>query len=105
MAAFNLFIAYDLMWPGQNYDAVQAKIKELGLWQQFQFSLFYVNTPLTPQQAYAHVVSAMDFNDKLIVINAVSGVVSSPQWVADAVNRVWFSPMWPAPVQLPRFRF
>ena len=38
--AYNLFIAYDLMQPGQNYEAVRDRIKSLGQWHQFQLSLF-----------------------------------------------------------------
>jgi hypothetical protein len=59
-AMFNLFIAYDLLAPGQNYDGVRDRIKELGIWHQFQLSLFYVSTASSPQQAYAHVAQAMD---------------------------------------------
>ncbi len=44
--ASNLFIAYDLMKPGQNYDAVRDAIRNLGPWYQFQYSLFYVHTAL-----------------------------------------------------------
>lgn len=87
---YNLFVAYDLIRPGQNYEDVRAEIKSLGIWQQFQFSLFYVHTELTPQQAFDRVRRTMDPNDKLIVINAFGGVVSSPQWEVDAVNSVWF---------------
>ena len=68
--AYNLFIAYDLTSPGQNYDAVRDRIKELGLHWQVQYSLFYVHTSSSPQDAYAHVWSAMDSNDRLAVINA-----------------------------------
>ena len=57
---YNLFIAYDLMSPGQNYDAVQARIRELGPHWQFQYSLFYVHTQYTPEAAYAHVLFALD---------------------------------------------
>jgi hypothetical protein len=88
--AYNLFIAYDLDAPGQNYDAVRDAIKDLGKWHQFQFSLFYVNTPHSAQDAFALVRAAMDNNDKLVVINAVGGVVST--WdnpPIDAINTVW----------------
>ena len=30
--AHNIFVAYDLDKPGQNYDAIHAKIKSLGPW-------------------------------------------------------------------------
>jgi hypothetical protein len=91
--AYNLFIAYDLMSPGQNYDAVRDAIRSLGRYHQFQYSLFYVNTQLTPQQAYAKVIVTMDVNDRLAVIDAQSGVVTS--WdkppIAE-INAIWFAP-------------
>lgn len=72
----NLFIAYDLMAPGQNYDRVRDAIKGLGRWHQFQYSLFYVSTALDAAQAYAHVIVTMDSNDRLAVIDASGGVVT-----------------------------
>lgn len=89
----NLFIAYDLMSPGQNYDAVRDAIKALGKWHQFQFSLFYVNTPLTSQQVYNSVIAVMDKNDRLAVIDASGGVVSTwDQPPIEAINAIWFKP-------------
>lgn len=87
---FNLFIAYDLDAPGQNYDAVRDRIKSLGQWWQFQYSLFWVSTDLSPDAAYAHVAQAMDANDRLCVINALGAVVST--WdnpPLTAVNDIW----------------
>lgn len=94
--AYNLFIAYDLMQPGQNYDAVRDRIKQLGQWHQFQLSLFYVHTDQPPGTAFAHVWSAMDANDRLAVINAgelVGAIVSN--WdhpPIDAINAIWLAP-------------
>lgn len=91
--AYNLFIAYDLMSPGQNYDNVRDAIKSLGQWHQFQFSLFYVNTDLSPAAAYASVARHLDGNDRLAVIDAQSGVVSN--WdnpPIDAINTIWSNP-------------
>lgn len=88
--AYNLFIAYDLVSPGQNYDAVRDAIQSLGQWHQFQFSLFYVNTQHSPHAAFALVNAVMDGNDKLAVIDAHSGVVST--WdrpPIDAINTIW----------------
>ena len=91
--AYNLFIAYDLTPPGQNYEAVRDTIRSLGQWHQFQYSLFYVNTAYTPQQAYALVWNVMDARDKLAVIDAQSGVVSSDEKpLIDAINAIWFAP-------------
>ncbi len=90
--AYNLFIAYDLMQPGQSYDAVRDAIKGLGKWHQFQYSLFYVNTQHDPRTAYNLIAMHLDTNDRLAVINAESGVVSN--WdnpPIDAINAIWFS--------------
>ncbi len=96
MASYNLFIAYDLMSPGQNYEAVRDRIKELGQWHQFQLSLFYVHTQMTPHAAYEHVAGALDANDRLAVINAglmLGAIVSN--WdhpPIDAINAIWLAP-------------
>ena len=90
--AYNLFIAYDLMSPGQNYDAVRGRIQSLGRWYQFQFSLFYVSTEFSPEDAHAHVRAVMDVNDRLCVIEASKAIVSTyPTPDIQAVNFVWFS--------------
>jgi hypothetical protein len=94
--AYNLFIAYDLMRPGQNYNAVQEAIKDLGQWHQFQYSLFYVHTKHTPASAYALVMGRMDVNDRLAVINAgiLEGAIVS-NWdhpPIDAINAIWLQP-------------
>jgi len=91
--AFNLFIAYDLCEPGQNYDQVRDAIRGLGQYYQFQYSLFYVNTQQSPQQAYATVIQFMDANDRLAIIEANSAIVTN--WdkpPIDAINAIWFKP-------------
>ncbi len=90
--AYNLFISYDLVPPGQNYEAVQAKIKSLGRWYHLQYSVFYVHTAFSAQQAHAAVWSVMDVGDKLAVIDATSAFVT-PAIRADvaAINSVWYS--------------
>ncbi len=88
--AVDLFIAYDLISPGQNYDSVRDQIKTLGPNWQFQYSLFYVHTHMSPQEAYAHVISVMDTNDKLAVIIATGGLVTN--WdhpPIEAINSIW----------------
>jgi len=66
----NLFIAYDLMSPGQHYEAVQNRIKQLGRWYKLQYSLYYVQSSLTLEQAHTFVRGVMDADDKLAVIEA-----------------------------------
>lgn len=86
----NLFIAYDLMTPGQDYERVTDAIKSLGQYHQFQLSLWYVSTQYSAAQAFAAVQAVMDGNDKLAVIDANAGVVST--WdrpPIDAINAIW----------------
>lgn len=72
--AYNLFIAYDLLLPGQNYDGVRDAIKSLGQTWQAQLSLFYVHTNHSPTDAFAIVHAAMDEGDRLAVINCDSAL-------------------------------
>jgi hypothetical protein len=94
--AYNLFIAYDLMAPGQNYDAVRDAIKSLGATWQAQFSLFYVHTQHGPSEAFAIVSRALDSNDRLAVINcadAVGAILTN--WdhpPIDEINAIWSAP-------------
>lgn len=90
--AYNLFIAYDLVQPGQHYEAVRAAIKSLGTWYQFQQSLFYVHTQHAPADAYTIILRSMDANDRLAVIDAQAGVVTD--WDKPpiaAINEIWHS--------------
>lgn len=91
--AYNLFIAYDLMTPGQHYDAVRNAIKNLGEWHQFQLSLFYVHTQYSATEAYNRIFMVMDANDRLAVIDARAGVVTD--WDMPpiaAINDIWNRP-------------
>ncbi|TGP45543.1 hypothetical protein EN873_40745 [bacterium M00.F.Ca.ET.230.01.1.1] len=94
--ASNLFIAYDLDAPGQNYDAVRTAIRQLGTYWQFQYSLFYVHTALSPQEAYARVIAAMDSNDRLAVINAAADIGAIvTNWdhpPINEINTIWLAP-------------
>lgn len=88
----NLFIAYDLNQPGQNYDAVRDAIKSLGRWHQFQYSLFYVSTNMTAYDAYTILVATLDGNDRLAVIEADGAMVTN--WdkpPIDEINAIWHS--------------
>jgi hypothetical protein len=70
--ANNLFISYDLIAPGQHYPAVQDAIKSLGQWGKIEFSMFYVNSALSPEDAAKRVWASMTANDKLIVIDSTN---------------------------------
>ena len=91
--AYNLFIAYDLIPPGQNYEEVRETIRSLGQWHQFQYSLFYVSTELSPHEAYTQIAQVMDTGDRLAVIDASGAVVTT--WdnpPIDSINSIWFGP-------------
>ncbi|PAQ00656.1 hypothetical protein LRP31_01000 [Mesorhizobium mediterraneum] len=72
----NLYLAYDLITPGQKYEAVQNRIKQLGRWYKHQYSLYYVQSSLTAEQAHNFVRGVMDTNDKLVVIEAKNACVN-----------------------------
>lgn len=72
----NLILAYDLIKPGQHYDLVRDAIRSLGPWYQLQYSLFFVQAPLTPEQAYDRVRAFMDAKDKLFIANATDAYMS-----------------------------
>ena len=86
----NLIVAYDLNSPGQNYEGVRAVIRSLGLWYQFQYSLFFVQADLTPEQAYDLIRPFMDANDKLVVAEATQAFVGNyPMNELVALQGVW----------------
>lgn len=68
--AHNLFISYDLNFPGQGYDRITAAIKELGPWARVHRSLWYVNSTRSVEDAAQYLRSMIDQNDALIVIDA-----------------------------------
>lgn len=74
--ANNLHISYDLYQPGQNYDGVIARIKELGSWAKVHKSFWYVNSTYTASQAAAHVWGAMDARDTVYVVDATNNVAA-----------------------------
>ena len=69
----NLLISYDLYRPGQNYDDVAARIKELGSWAKVQQSFWYVDSGFSAGDAADYVREVMDTNDSLFVANATNG--------------------------------
>jgi hypothetical protein len=72
LMANNLFISYDLMNPGQNYEKVAAAIKSLGTASKLLLSLWYVKSTYTAEQAKDVVATATDPNDKILVVDATN---------------------------------
>ncbi len=75
--AYNYFVAYDLNFPGQNYDAVTERIKSLGRYAHMQMSLFYLQSELTLPEVHAAIREVMDVNDRLAVIWAHDAFISN----------------------------
>ncbi|HCI6804485.1 hypothetical protein L8P12_15940 [Enterobacter asburiae] len=67
--ANNLFVTYDLI-KTKDYPAVHEAIKALGNWAKVTESNWYVDSHFSAEQAAQRVRSAMDNDDKLIVVNA-----------------------------------
>jgi hypothetical protein len=68
----NLFIAYDLDKPGQDYKRIEDAIKSLGSWAHPQLSVWYVHTKLGAQQVRDYLQGFIDSNDRLLVIDALN---------------------------------
>ena len=68
----NLVISYDLYKQGQIYDALHAEIKKLGSWARINLSVWYVDSPYTSREAAIKLLSVMDSNDKLFVVDATN---------------------------------
>ena len=68
----NLHISYDLINPGQNYEKVIARIKLLGDWAKIHQSYWFVSSTKTPEEAVNFIGVALDQNDKVYVVDAVS---------------------------------
>jgi hypothetical protein len=74
--ANNLHISYDLYVPGQNYDGVIERIKELGSWAKVHKSFWYVDSSYTAEQAAAHVWAVMDARDTVYVVDATNNTAA-----------------------------
>ena len=88
--ANNLHVSYDLHNPGQNYDAVIKRIKELGSWAKVHMSFWYVNSGYTAAQAVEHIKSALDTNDKVYVVDATNNLAAwnqLPKHIKEQWNR------------------
>lgn len=90
--ANNLHISYDLRDPGQNYDKVIERIKQLGSWAKIHYSFWYVNSASTASQAVDFLTPVLDANDRVYVVDATNNVAawnSLPADVDAAIKREW----------------
>lgn len=69
----NVFlVTYDLMIPGQKYDAIYERIKFLGDYIHFQDSVWIVKTNLSAKSVFEQLEPAIDKGDKILVINVTN---------------------------------
>lgn len=76
MANNNLHISYDLKNPGQTYNNVIETIKKMGGWAKIHYSFWYVTSPLTAEQARNALLSVIDSNDSVHVVDATNNVAA-----------------------------
>lgn len=70
--ANNLHVSYDLINPGQNYEKVIERVKQLGTWAKVHQSYWYVNSSRTASQAVDYIKPVLDANDKVYVVDATN---------------------------------
>ncbi len=68
-----LIVSYDLVNPGQNYEALLKKIKNVGAWARLGGSAYLVLTDQEPVNVRDSLMTVLDANDKLYV-----GVAPAP---------------------------
>jgi len=92
--ANNLHISYDLINPGQNYETLINRIKQLGGWAKIHMSYWYVNSSYTSAQAVDFLTPVLDSNDKVYVVDATNNVASwsnLPGDVAKHIQDSWYA--------------
>lgn len=68
--AHNLIISYDLNRPGQTYDEVEKRIKELGSAIKLLETVWFVSSQYSATVTRDHVRQSTDKNDSVVVIDA-----------------------------------
>ncbi len=77
----NLIISYDLDKPGQDYKTIEDAIRSLGTYGKFQMSVWWVHVNYTEVQVRDFLMTKIDRNDRLLVVNATRG------------GAAWFNPI------------
>ena len=62
-----LFVSYDLVHPGQNYQRLLGLIKSYQSWARLGGSAYLILTDASPVQVRDYLTTALDENDKLFV--------------------------------------
>lgn len=62
-------ISYDLNSPGQKYEELYEKIKEIGSWWHYLDSTWLVSTSLSASEIYSKIKSPLDNGDHILVFS------------------------------------
>ena len=62
-----LIVSYDLVNPGQNYEALLRRIKAYASWARLGGSAYLIYAEATPVQVRDNLSGVLDGNDKLFV--------------------------------------
>ena len=79
-----MIVTYDLMNPGQNYEALLKRIRGYKSWAKLGYSAFLLATEQTPVQVRDYLSQAKDKNDKLYV--SVTVAPAAWQGLTDEVS-------------------
>ncbi len=71
-----LLIGYDLNKPGQNFDKLYEKIKQLGTWLHYLDSTWIVVSSLTPGQDVDRLKPTLDDSDDVLIVNITGDTYS-----------------------------
>lgn len=72
------FVSYDLLESSQNYDDLYTLLKSFPVHHKINESFWMVNTSLTPKELKGKLLSCLDDNDRLFIMNYASG--SNSAW-------------------------
>lgn len=85
-----LLIGYDLKTPGKDYTDLWNKVKNLGAWWHNLDSTWIVRCDKTPVQVRDELLSVMDKNDELLVVDITGDAAawrgfneSGSKWLKD----------------------
>jgi hypothetical protein len=80
-----LIVSYDLVNPGQNYEALLKRLKNYPQWARLGGSAYLILTNQTPVQVRDDLAAVLDSNDKIFVGTAPSP--SAWQGMPEEVSR------------------
>lgn len=78
-------VSYDLKAPGKDYSKLHAYLKEFG-WARPLESVWFIRTELTSMQLCTGILSHIDGNDRVMVVEVTQNEVAWKNLPADVVT-------------------